>query len=152
PGGPSKHALNSQNKRITIMTTENLKALPASEPATATEAIPDPFDLDSLCLKQDFAETVGVKKLLKTVPVRRPNSQDFVRTHPSEHYRLNFLCLTLKDEHETFIVRPEIAPALAGETVMKTLFTAINRQGTVFIWPVTIPPPDGKNNEWWRSE
>jgi hypothetical protein len=21
----------------------------------------------------------------------------------------------------------------------------------VFLWPVTIPPPDGKTNEWWRS-
>ena len=49
------------------------------------------------------------------------------------------------------MVRPEIAPQLVGETVMKTLFTAINRQGVVFLWPVTIPPPDGKTNEWWRS-
>jgi hypothetical protein len=35
--------------------------------------------------------------------------------------------------------------------VYKTIFTAINRQGVVFLWPVTIPPPDSRTNEWWRS-
>ena len=32
-----------------------------------------------------------------------------------------------------------------------TLYTAINRQGVVFLWPVRLPGPDGKVNEWWRS-
>ena len=38
-----------------------------------------------------------------------------------------------------------------GEFVTKTLFLAINRQGTVFFWPVRLPSPDGKDIEWWRS-
>src|SRR5271165_3853517 len=103
---------------------------------------PDPFDLDSLCLSQNFIEMAGVKKLLTTVPVRKPNQQDFVRVHPSPDYRRNLLCIDLKDDRETFVVRPEIAPSLVGETVMKTVYTAINRQGVVFLWPVPIPPPD----------
>ena len=49
--------------------TTNLKALPSGDPATAGEP-PDPFDLASLCLSQDFTETVGVKKLLTTIPAR----------------------------------------------------------------------------------
>lgn len=37
----------------------------------------DPFaDLGKLRLSQDFAATVGVKKLLTTVPVRKPTGQD----------------------------------------------------------------------------
>ncbi len=105
----------------------------------------------SLCLSQDFTETVGVKKLLTTIPARRPNSQEFVRVHPSPDYRRNFLCIDLKDDRETYVVRPEIAPELVGETVMKTIYTAITSLSVVFLWPVTIPPPDGKTNEWWRS-
>ena len=124
--------------------------LKAIEPATATTP-PDPFDLDSLCLLQDFIETAGVKKLLRTVPVRKPNPQDFIRVHPSPDYRRSMLCIDLKDDREHYLVRPEIAPELVGETVMKTIYTGINRQGVVFLWPVTIPPPDGKTNEWWRS-
>jgi hypothetical protein len=39
-------------------------------------------NLAALVLDQNYAETVGVKKLLKTVPVRNPNNHDFVRTNP----------------------------------------------------------------------
>jgi hypothetical protein len=43
----------------------------------------NPFDPASL--DQNYAERVGVKKLLTTVPVRKPNRQDFVRVHPVLH-------------------------------------------------------------------
>jgi hypothetical protein len=35
--------------------------------------------------------------------------------------------------------------------VVKTLFTAINRQGVLFVWPVSVPALDAKQLEWWRS-
>jgi len=38
--------------------------------------LPDPFDPAALRLDQSYADTVGVKKLLTTVPVRKPNRQD----------------------------------------------------------------------------
>jgi hypothetical protein len=132
------------------MTTPSLKTV-SIEPNTSLTPAPDPFDLDSLCQSQDFLETAGVKKLLRTVPARKPNPQDFIRVHPSPDYRRNLLCVDLRDDRECYVVRPEIASALVGEIVMKTLFTAVSRQGVVFLWPVTIPPPDGKTNEWWRS-
>jgi hypothetical protein len=28
---------------------------------------------------------------------------------------------------------------------------AINRQRIPFIWPVRVPPTDGKSNDWWSS-
>jgi hypothetical protein len=42
-------------------------------------------------------------------------------------------------------------PQLPGEIVFKTIFTAINRQGVVFLWPVRLPSPDDKPNAWWQS-
>ena len=33
----------------------------------------------------------------------------------------------------------------------KTVYTAINRQGVVFLWPVRLPDADGKQMEWHRS-
>ena len=53
----------------------------------STGAPPDPFDPANLRLSQSFVETAGVKKLLTTVPVRKPSPQDFVRVHPSPEYR-----------------------------------------------------------------
>ena len=111
----------------------------------------DPFDPANLRLDQSFTETVGVKKLRLTIPVRKPSPQDFVRVHPDPTYRENFPIIELKDEREEYIVTAALVPELANEFVTKTLFTAINRQGTLFLWPVRLPPPDGKNLEWWRS-
>jgi hypothetical protein len=34
---------------------------------------------------------------------------------------------------------------------MVTLFTTISRQGTLFLWPVKLPSPEGRYNEWHRS-
>ena len=132
------------------MTKLELKAFLPVE-GQAPEAMPDPFDLQSLALSQDFTETAGVKKLLRTIPVRKPNPQDFVRVHPDPEYRGNFWAVDLKDDRETFLVRPEIAPELAGELVTRTIYTAINRQGVLFLWPVPVATADGKQLEWWRS-
>src|SRR5215510_6980570 len=48
----------------------------------------DGFDLESLRLSQDFASVIGVQKLLTTIPVRKPQAQEFIQVHPHEHWRL----------------------------------------------------------------
>ena len=126
--------------------------LQAVDSDTRTTSAPDPFDLASLRLNPSFIETAGVKKLLTTVPARRPSPQDFVRVHPSPDYRENFAMIDLKDDREDYLVRPEILPDLAGEVVYKTIFTAINRQGVVFLWPIRLPAPDDRKSDWPRSQ
>jgi len=111
---------------------------------------PDPFaDLSKLRLPQNYAETVGVKKLLKTVPVRKPSPQDFVRTHPDHSFPAALV--ELKDDREVYFVVPAMMPELDGEFFPATLYLTINRQGTVTLWPVRLPTPDGKHSEWHRS-
>jgi hypothetical protein len=86
------------------------------------------------------------------VPVRKPNRQDFVRVHPDPEYRLTpAAIIEVKDDGEVYLVTPNIAPGLAGEFSTVTLFTTINRQGTLHLWPVKLPAPDGRHNEWHRS-
>ena len=134
-----------------MTTKSDPNTIPAMQPNTEQQASPDPFNPTNLRLSQSFVETAGVKKLLTTVPVRKPSPQDFVRVHPDPAYRENFPIIELKDEREEYIVVADLVPTLVGEFVTKTLFTAINRQGTVFFWPVRLPSPDGKNLDWWRS-
>jgi hypothetical protein len=122
-----------------------------TDPVVEAAAADDRFDLDKLRLSQDFVESAGVKKLLTTVPVRKPSPQDFVRVHPNPAYRMELAVIELKDDREIFLLLPTIARELPGEFVMVTLFTAINRQGVVHLWPVRLPPPDGRINEWHRS-
>ena len=120
------------------------------DPAPAPTA-PDPFNIASLRLNPSFIETAGVKKLITTVPVRKPSPQDFVRVHPAAEYRENFAMVDLKDDREEYLVHPTIMPELTGEVVYKTVFTAVNRQGVVFLWPVRLPAPDDRRSEWSRS-
>jgi hypothetical protein len=92
---------------------------------------PNPFDPASLRLDQSFADTVGVKKLLTIVPVRKPNRQDFVRVHPDPQYRLTpAAVIEVKEDREVYLLTPGMAQALPGEFSPVTLFTTINRQGT----------------------
>lgn len=131
------------------MNKPTLQAVPPTD--TTTDPLLDPFDPANLRLSQAFVETAGVKKLLTTVPVRKPSAQDFVRVHPGPDYRDNFPIIELKDEREEYIVVNGLVPELTGEFVTKTLFTAVNRQGTLFFWPVRLPSPDSRQLEWWRS-
>ena len=117
-----------------------------------TSPTPDPFDLASLRLEQSFAEKAGVKKLVTTVPVRRPNRQDFSRVHPDESYRLTpAAIIDIKEDREVYLVMPNMAKELPGEFAAATLFTAITRQAVLFIWPVKLPGLDGKYNPWHQS-
>jgi hypothetical protein len=111
----------------------------------------DPFDPSALRLNQSFADGPAIKKLLTTIPVRKPGAQDFIRVHPNAEYRLDTAVISLKDDRETYLVAPTLVPELITECVPVTLFTTMSRQGVLSLWPVRLPGPDGKMNEWWRS-
>ena len=91
----------------------------------------DPFDLAKLRVSQDFLETTNVKKLLTTVPIRKPAAQDFVRVHPSPQYRELLALLELKEDREIYIVNLTAVPELQVECYIATLFTAISRTGVI---------------------
>ena len=113
---------------------------------------PDPFDPAALRISQDFAAAAGVKQVLATIPVRKPGKQDFIRTHPSEEYRLTTVVIELRDERsESYLVTPDLRDELIGEVIPVTLFLAINRQGVVFFWPCKLPDPSGRVNAWHES-
>jgi hypothetical protein len=118
-------------------------------PATdANDSFPD---LSKLRLSQEFLETAGAKKILTTVPVRKPNKQEFVRVHPGAEFREAFAVIELKEDREHYLIMPDIAAALSTEIVTVMLYTVINRQRVVSLWPVRLPASDGRVIEWHRS-
>jgi hypothetical protein len=139
-----------QMQKFELKPAKEAEADPLIE-AISTPAMPDPFDLKNLRLDQSFVESAGVKKLLTTIPVRRPNPQDFIRAHPSSDYRAAFAMIEFKEEREVYLLPPHIALELPGEFVMAMMHTIINRQGVLSIWPVRLPASDGRINEWHRS-
>ena len=116
-----------------------------------TPAAPNPFDPEFLRLDQSFFAGAGVKRMLTTIPTRKPGPQDWVRVNADPQYRLPIAVIELKDDREFYLLPPPIAEQLPGEYVTVVLFVAINRQGTLFLWPVKLPGADGKVLEWHRS-
>ena len=120
-------------------------------PASLDSEAPDPFDPEALRLSQDFAHLADVRPILATVPVRKPGKQDYVRVNVDPDYQLTTAILQLKDEREDYIVASDVRSELFGELVPVTLFTAINRQGVIFLWPCRIPDETGRSNSWHES-
>jgi hypothetical protein len=117
--------------------------------------MPDPkgsasrFDPKRLRLSQDFDQLAGVTKVITTVPVRRPEPLSFVRVHPDPAWCLpGALLLDRVDGKETFIVDPSLHGEVAAVAKVKILFTAITRQGVLFVWPVGLAGPEGRSNSW----
>jgi hypothetical protein len=111
------------------------------------------FDLASVRLPQNFAGLVGVKTLITTVPVGRPDRQTFIRTHPDPEYRLETVLLEVKADRTPYLVAPALRDELLArnEVVPKVLFTTINRQGVLSLWPIRLPGPDGRLDPWNQS-
>jgi hypothetical protein len=124
--------------------------LPDSPQRTADtgDAPPDPFSPESLRLGQDFAASVGVKRILTTVPARKPNRHEFVRVRPGEDWRLETAVFEDRLTRDVYIVDRRLWSELGTEIYPVCLFLATNRQGDVFLWPVKLPGPDGRSNTW----
>lgn len=109
------------------------------------------FDLRALRLPQNFGESLGVKRHITRVPVRKPLKTEFFRVRADEEFRFQTMILELKEEGETYLLAPElwgVVPELLRPAV---LHTAIDRRNNVFLIPIPLPDPDGHRNPWHQS-
>jgi hypothetical protein len=137
---------------MTITPTPQPIPPPESEASKVETAVaPDPFDLDRLRVPVDYEADAGVRKLLTTVPVRRPNRQEWIWVHPSESYRETFMCVELKEEGEIYIAFPHVAKELPGEIQRRTIYTAQNASRVTFLWPVKVSAPGERLDTWSTS-
>jgi hypothetical protein len=138
----SRKSRFSDNEKV-----ENLESSKAIEPDPF-----DPFDPENLRIDQSYLSQPAARKLLTTVPVRKPHKQEFIRVHPAESYRLNAALVELHDERETYLVLPRLISELReGEYFVATLYLCVNRQKVLSVWPVKMPNPDGRQSAWHTS-
>src|SRR3954447_6954731 len=110
----------------------------------------DPFSPEALRVAPD-AGAAGVRPEVLVVPVRKPSKQEWFRVRPGEGWRLPMLVVELREERETYAVAPAMADELAAEGRLVMLYTGLSRGGALFLWPVALPGPDGKRNQWHES-
>jgi hypothetical protein len=151
---PSASANETKEFQMDQMTLPSAShpPIPPMPPVTQiAAAAPDPFDPSQFAANSTIVGDAGVVKQLVVCPVRKPNKQEFVRVRPDPEYRLPAHLLELKNERETYLVIPEVAAAIPGETRLVTLTLTVNRQGSPFLWPVPAPNLTGRENHWHTS-
>ena len=115
----------------------------------AAEAAEDDF-LAGLRIDQSYNESaVGVRKVLLTVPVRKPNRDEFFRTHDRDY--VDLFMVELKTEREVYFARQEVAQLLAEFVEPVRLRYCVSRQGVAFLWPTKLPREDRRGDTWRSS-
>jgi len=104
-----------------------------------------------LRLNQDFDIGSPIETVLTNVRVGKPHPQDFCRAHSDPTYSFNTAVLETQDDREVYLVSRALWDSLASEIIPVQLVTAINRQGTVFLWQIKLPRADGRWNPWNQS-
>ncbi len=59
----------------------------------------------------------------------------------------------MKEDREIYLVARSLWAALATESTFcaKLLVPTVTRQGVLFLWPIRLPGPDGRIDDWNRS-
>jgi hypothetical protein len=117
----------------------------------AASGLGNDLDLTQLALSQNFSALAGVKRVITTVPARKPSNQQFVRVRPGAEWCIQALTLALKDDGEVYFVHPNLYAELAQEVRPKLLYLYATRDGSVGLWPVNMPGEDGRLDAWSQS-
>jgi hypothetical protein len=116
-----------------------------------TQSLTDSFDIESLRIPVEYNRQCDVKKLLVTVPVKKPNKSIFFRVRDDVEGAFHAFVLEIKEAGETYLLTPQVAAILPEFARPSKLHVAIDRNGNTFIIPVPLPGEDGKRNQWHES-
>lgn len=108
-------------------------------------------DLKALRLPANYGATLGVKKLLTTVPVSKLKKPQFFRTHSADNMTFAAMFLEQKEARESYVVLPNVAQEISELVRPVMLHAAIDRQNNVFLIPVPLPGEAGTRNPWHES-
>lgn len=114
-------------------------------------AISTNIDFNALRLPQNFSESLGVRKAITRVPVRKPSKTDFFRVRPGDEWSYQTMVLEIKDEGETYIVSQALWGSISELLRPAMLHVAIDRRNNVFLIPIPLPGEDGRRNSWHQS-
>src|SRR5208282_5122129 len=126
----------------------------SGQTAELPSAKPGKFNLDKFRLGQnDYVENAGGRKLLTTIPVRRPAKESWFRSHRDSNFRFPASVIELKEQNELYLVDRALWGELQGEStfIEKLLVPIMTRQQALIIWPIRLPGPDGRLDDWNKS-
>ena len=112
----------------------------------------DPLDISNARANPPTVEVA--EKVISTIPVRRPNRNEFIRVNPDPEYILD--CAVVAFDHPTdgkqyYYLHERLRHLLPDDARPVRLFVAINRHAGLVLWPCTLPSGDGPGRAWHTS-
>jgi hypothetical protein len=135
-----------------MTTFTNLSDVAVTPMALPTKPATNVFaDLDTLKVDLKTAALEGATELVSSVPVRKPQSMEFVRVHPGEDMTITMVLHEDKENlrSEFYVILPNMVQEMTelGGAIYAQLYTATTRQGLTMVWPVKLPT-GGASNPW----
>jgi hypothetical protein len=156
---PSDSAVQSDNsepiEEVPGATKGNDASATKGNDASATKgngagaAVTDPTDLLSLAIDPATYLQSGAVTRVRQILAGRPGPQTFFRVHPSPDYRRAYKMVEIKEERENYIVMPAFESEIPEEIVVKMIYTTIDRNGTIRLWPARLPHEDDRKSMRW---
>jgi hypothetical protein len=123
--------------------------------ASPSNSGPSAQELADLRLDEDTTDGLGTDEVLTTVRIGKPSRESFVRTHPDRKslYWFRTHVLDLRDDREMWLVAKDLQSQLRDEPAfqVRLLVASITMRGEVFFWPLRLPGPDGRLDDWGQS-
>jgi hypothetical protein len=98
-----------------------------------------------------FEHNAGIRKVIGTIPVRKPHNQEWIRVHPGEGFSDNFGVIILKDDNEVYLLHPHLVGAYENEMTPVRIFVCMSMNKNLFLWPAKLPGSGNRNSDSWAS-
>jgi hypothetical protein len=123
--------------------------VPQSAEPTVSDTL-NPYQPKDLWINPSVIHSgAAVKKILTTIPIRKPNKHEFFRVRAGEEYWQPVAFLELG--RDVFLIHPLVVPHLDPDDFFYAyLCLAISRSGFLFFWPVKVPNAE-RRNTWNES-
>jgi hypothetical protein len=112
---------------------------------------PDPFDAKALRLPPAFVQNAGIRKVISTIPVRKPHGQEWLRVHSGEGFSDEYGVIILKDDNEVYLLHPNLVGAYENEMTRVRIFVCMSMNKNLFLWPAKLPGSGNKNADSWNN-
>src|SRR5262245_49089822 len=124
---------NKSTSKIRVPAS-NGDEVPQSAEPTVSDTL-NPYQPKDLWINPSVIHSgAAVKKILTTIPIRKPNKHEFFRVRAGEEYWQPVAFLELG--RDVFLIHPRVVPHLDPDDFFYAyLCLAISRSGFLFFWP-----------------
>ncbi len=136
-----------KNIKSKMEETQEVTSEAGTEPKKPVKGFPD---IKEFLVNPGDDQEIVIEKKIITVQAKKPNSQQFIRAHPTMEQMVDVIKWK-DDKDELYLLHPKITPYLLEQRQRVMLYLCIHRSGSPFLFPVPQPDKNGKSYSWHRS-